>query len=680
MAVQPNRKEKLAFILYHDSKTNRLVETLKSQKLTPSFATLVSSIQDGRLTLESILNSFPNPDFPVEQAQANLDKIMDAASKTERVQEERPKYRDDLLEETLLEAIDLGLKVNNPAIETTDADANKLDELRQKIQELLPKSERQKRKKTKTKTLLGFFNRLFDKFTLTFNNIPENKEDFHKILQKVAEIPIEEKVIDGKKLTLYLGRVTGDKILTNFDDANEFLQFLDKNAEKGKEIRESLAQFEPNIGKFVAAKTKKKKRKQVSKEILENLVAEGVSFTASRITTFDDVQNYLDAIEKVPYDITPLIPRTLSVTKGERTNLPPTFFLTRESARSAKTGRGQKSLVLNPYVRVLLQSTFTQADWFSTYFDNVRVTEIVQKNLAELMVLDDIYDMIKLNKESKYGFERTRFGRLSLGENREAARVKIRKVINEDERLGDAFGAQERNLRANLLTELQADFLIDEAYELQKLWESNEDISDFEGDLEVIPKDNKYATIKVGGNEVNYQELVELLKDYEVSYKPSNFRQLIQNTIRNDLDENKFVQYILSLSKEELENIVKGEIDDSVKVMDKLNPKNSLIFLSTVSERMTGENKNLVSDALEEIAKDKYSVAEKQEKAAELSDKMLGFLRDLQNTVYSAFQRELEDFSTNYIRIAGRQPDKAIRAIRSFIAKGLLSGGGRYGL
>ena len=677
MVLQPNRKEKLAFIIYQDNKTNQLVENLKDQKLTPSFATLVSSIQDGRLTLESILDSFPNPDFPVEQAQANLDKIMEAASKTERFQE---KSRDKSLEETLLEAIDLGLKVNNPTIKTTDADANKLDELRQKIQELLPKSERSKRRGTKTKTLLGFFNRLFDKFTLTFNNIPENKEDFHKILQKVAEIPIEEKVIDGKKLTLYLGRVTGDKILTNFDDANEFLQFLDKNAEKGKEIRESLAQFEPNIGKFVAAKTKKKKRKQVSREILENLVAEGVSFTASRITTFDDVQNYLDAIEKVPYDITPLIPRTLSVTEGERTNLPPTFFLTRESVRSAKKGKGQKSLVLNPYVRVLLQSTFTQADWFSTYFDNVRVTEIVQKNLAELMVLDDIYDMIKLNKESKYGFERTRFGRLNLGENREAARVKIRKVINEDERLGDAFGARERNLRANLLTELQADFLIDEAYELQKLWESSEDISDFEGDLEVIPKDNKYATIKVGGNEVNYQELVELLKEYEVSYKPSNFRQLIQNTIRNDLDENKFVQYILSLSKEELENIVKGEIDDSVKVMDKLNPKNSLIFLSAVSERMTGENKNLVSDALEEIAKDKYSVAEKQEKAAELSDKMLGFLRDLQNTVYSAFQRELEDFSTNYIRIAGRQPDKAIRTIRSFIAKDLLSGGGTYGL
>ena len=97
---------------------------------------------------------------------------------------------------------------------------------------------------------------------------------------------------------------------------------------------------------------KKKKRKQVSREILENLVAEGVSFTASRITTFDDVQNYLDAIEKVPYDITPLIPRTLSVTEGERTNLPPTFFLTRESVRSAKKGKGQKSLVLNPYVRV----------------------------------------------------------------------------------------------------------------------------------------------------------------------------------------------------------------------------------------------------------------------------------------------------------------------------------------
>ena len=671
MVLQPNRKEKLAFIIYQDNKTNQLVENLKDQKLTPSFATLVSSIQDGRLTLESILNSFPNPDFPVEQAQANLDKIMEAASKTERLQE---KSRDKSLEETLLEAIDLGLKVSSPTVKTTDADANKLDELRQKIQELLPKSERQKRKKTKTKTLLGFFNRLFDKFTLTFNNIPENKENFRKTLEKVAKIPIEEKVIDGKKVILYLGRVTGDEILTNFDNANEFLQFLDKNAEKGKEIRESLAQFEPNIGKFVAAKTKKKKRKQVSKEILENLVAEGVSFTASRITTFDDVQNYLDAIEKVPYDITPLIPRTLSVAEGERTKLPPTFFLTRESVRSAKKGRGQKSLVLNPYVRVLLQSTFTQADWFSTYFDNVRVTEIVQKNLAELMVLDDIYDMIKLNKESKYGFERRRFGRITLGDNREKARTKLRKIIDEDERLGDAFSSQATNIRANLLTELQTDFLIDEAYDLQKLWEGNEDISDFEGDLEVIPKDDKYATIKINDSEVNYDELVELLQEYEISYSPTGFRQLVQNTIQNDLNENKFVQYILSLTKEEIETIVRGNIDDSVKFMDKLEPKNSLIFLSRVSERMTGDNENLVSDALEEIAKEEYGVAEKLELAKELDDKMQGFLEDLKQTVFSAFQRELEDFSTNYIRIAGRSPDKAIKAIKSFIARDLLSG------
>ena len=53
---------------------------------------------------------------------------------------------------------------------------------------------------------------------------------------------------------------------------------------------------------------------------------------------------------------------------------------------------------------------------------------------------------------------------------------------------------------------------------------------------------------------------------------------------------------------------------------------------------------------------------------------MQGFLEDLKQTVFSAFQRELEDFSTNYIRIAGRSPDKAIKAIKSFIARDLLSG------
>jgi len=672
MAVmQPRDSFRLAVILYSDNKTNKLVESLKEQKLTPQFATLVSSIQDGRLTLESILSKLPNPDFPTEQAKANLDKIIDVASKTERIQE---KTRDESLEELLLEAINLSVKVSSYRTDSSNADEAKLEQLKQKIEELLPKSERTKRENRKTKTLLNFLERLEDKFTITFNNIPEDKENFRKILEKVAKIVVEERMIEGEKKIIYLGRVTGDKLLTNFENANEFLKFIDENQEKGKEIRENLAEFEPNLGNVSLARTKKKKRKQVSKEILENLVARGVSFTPSTINSFDDVKNYLDAIEKVPYDITPLIPRSLSVSEGATTKLPLTFFLTRQSVKNAKRSRGQKSLVLNPYVRVLLQSTFTQANWFRTFFEDVRIKEIVQKNLAELMILDDIYDMIKLNKESKYGFERRRFGRITLGDNREKARNKLRKIIDEDERLGDAFSSQATNIRANLLTELQTDFLIDEAYDLQKLWEGNEDISDFEGDLEVIPKDDKYATIKINNSEVNYDELVELLQEYEISYSPTGFRQLVQNTIQNDLNENKFVQYILSLTKEEIETIVRGNIDDSVKFMDKLEPKNSLIFLSRVSERMTGDNENLVSDALEEIAKEEYGVAEKLELAKELDDKMQGFLEDLKQTVFSAFQRELEDFSTNYIRIAGRSPDKAIKAIKSFIARDLLSG------
>ena len=669
MAVmQPRDSFRLAVILYSDNKTNKLVESLKEQKLTPQFATLVSSIQDGRLTLESILSKLPNPDFPTEQAKANLDKIMEVASKAKR------DTRDESLEDLLLEAINLSVKVSSYRTDSSNADEAKLEQLKQKIEELLPKSERTKQKNRKTKTLLNFLERLEDKFTITFKNIPEDKENFRKILEKVAKIVVEERMIEGEKKIIYLGRVTGDKLLTNFENANEFLKFIDENQEKGKEIRENLAEFEPNLGNVSLARTKKKKRKQVSKEILENLVARGASFTPSTINSFDDVKNYLDAIEKVPYDITPLIPRSLSVSEGATTKLPLTFFLTRQSVKNAKRGRGQKSLVLNPYVRVLLQSTFTQANWFRTFFEDVRIKEIVQKNLAELMILDDIYDMIKLNKESKYGFERRRFGRITLGDNREKARTKLRKIIDEDERLGDAFSSQATNIRANLLTELQTDFLIDEAYDLQKLWEGNEDISDFEGDLEVIPKDDKYATIKINNSEVNYDELVELLQEYEISYSPTGFRQLVQNTIQNDLNENKFVQYILSLTKEEIETIVRGNIDDSVKFMDKLEPKNSLIFLSRVSERMTGDNENLVSDALEEIAKEEYGVAEKLELAKELDDKMQGFLEDLKQTVFSAFQRELEDFSTNYIRIAGRSPDKAIKAIKSFIARDLLSG------
>lgn len=664
--LQPKETSTLAYILYSNNRTNKLVDKLEGAKLSPQFATIVSSIQDGRLTLESILDKMPNPDFPKEQAQANLDKIMEATSNTTR------DTRDKSLEETLLEAIDLGLKVNSPRESHSQADSDKLDEMRQKIAELSPKSERSKQRNTKTKTLLGFFKRLFDKFTLTFSNIPENKTEFNKKLQIVAQIPIEEKVIDGKTLTLYLGRVTGDKILTNFDNANEFLKFMQDNREQKAIIQENLAGFEPNLGNISAAKSKKKKKKQVSKEILENLVARGVSFTPSTITSFQDVQDYLDAIERVPYDITPLIPRSLSVSESASTRLPPTFFLTRASTKSLKSKRGQKSLVLNPYVRVLLQSTYTEANWFQNFFDDVRVGQIIQQNLASLMVLDDIYDMLKLNKESKYGFTRTRFGSIELG-NRESGRVKIKQIIGEDDRLGDAFSSQISNIRRNLLLELQTDFLIDEAYDLQEVWEGNEDLKDFEGDLEVIPKDDRYATIQVDGRNVDYSEVMEKLTENGVSYNPSTFRELIQNTIETEGEDNQFIQYILSLDKAELTNIVSGQIDDSAKFMDKLNAKNSLIFLSRVSERMLGDNEDLVSNALEAIA-DEESVAQKQKLALELNGKMKAFLEELKDIVFSSFQRELEDFATNYIRIAGRSPDKAIRAIKAFISKGLLSG------
>ena len=664
--LQPKETSTLAYILYSDNRTNKLVDKLEGAKLSPQFATIVSSIQDGRLTLESILDKMPNPDFPKEQAQANLDKIMDVASNTTR------DTRDKSLEETLLEAINLSVKVSSYRTDSSNADEAKLEQLKQKIKELLPKSERSERRNTKTKTLLNFLERLEDKFTITFNNIPEDKENFLKILEKVAKIVVEERMIKGEKKTIYLGRVTGDKLLTNFENASEFLKFIDENQEKGKEIRENLAEFEPNLGNVSLVRTKKKKRKQVSKEILENLVARGVSFTPSTITSFQDVQDYLDAIERVPYDITPLIPRSLSVSESASTRLPPTFFLTRASTKNLKSKRGQKSLVLNPYVRVLLQSTYTEANWFQNFFDDVRVGQIIQQNLASLMVLDDIYDMLKLNKESKYGFTRTRFGSIELG-NRESGRVKIKQIIGEDDRLGDAFSSQISNIRRNLLLELQTDFLIDEAYDLQEAWEGNEDLKDFEGDLEVIPKDDRYATIQVDGRNVDYSEVMEKLTENGVSYNPSTFRELIQNTIETEGDDNQFIQYILSLDKAELTNIVSGQIEDSAKFMDKLNAKNSLIFLSRVSERMLGDNEDLVANALEAIANEE-SVAQKQKLALELNGKMKAFLEELKDIVFSSFQRELEDFATNYIRIAGRSPDKAIRAIKAFISKGLLSG------
>ena len=109
----------LASTLYSENKTDRLVEHLENNEVTAGFRTILSRIKGGRTTIDDIMARLPNPNVTKEEAQERLDRIVQAA-KFETV---------STLGELLDEAIALGLKINNPDIETTQADEDKLAKL-----------------------------------------------------------------------------------------------------------------------------------------------------------------------------------------------------------------------------------------------------------------------------------------------------------------------------------------------------------------------------------------------------------------------------------------------------------------------------------------------------------------------------------------------------------------------
>ena len=674
----------LASTLYSENKTNKLVEHLENNKVTSGFATILSRIKGGRTTIDDIMARLPNPDVSKEEAQERLDRIMEAA-KFETV---------TTLGELLDEAIALGLKINNPDIETTQADEDKLAKLVQKITESSKKDPSLLRRNKVTREKLAYFDRVLrpkEKFTITFKKIPENKQEFNEKLKNIARIVVEKKKIGDEEVTTYLGEVEGDKIVTIFDRKNDFLRFLQEFEEKRKIFIENSKDFVPDIGEVRVARKRKKRKKQLSAEKLQDLIVRGVEFTPANIETYSGVERYLKAIQKIPYSILDFLPKTLrtgTVTRtfedGEETtdvdfqatyNFPPSFFLTRESAK-AGSDRGTRSLVLNPYANLLLKNPYTKQNWFKEFFGDVRKTAIVSRKLTETLVLTDIYNMITQNQPSSYGINRERYRDINpddLGDI-ERGRSKLREIIASNPTLNSEFNRAITPASANVLSFLKTDFSVQEAKLIESIW--NQDLEDEHGDLIVEYKrdDNfEYATIILDEPPaVSPAQMKKIFEEENLTFPENQFRELVEDAIESEETDNRFIAYVLSLDNDEIESIIDTD-ETSVNFMDKLNPKNSLTFLAKVSEVMTGENENLVYDALEKVA-DTEDSNEKMEILNELNKKMPKFLKDFREAMFGAFQNRLDDFAKNYINVAGRSKDKAIRAIDVLKKEGLLEG------
>lgn len=678
--AQPTQALTLLTTLFSERDTEELVENLKTKPPNNRLKGILSSIKGGQLTVENLMAELPNPNVTKEEIEERLEKVM-ASAKFETLES---------LGELLDEAISIKMKIGDPNYKASVEEIKRLQELITKITDSSQKSRQTLSKDKAIRAKLSYFNRVIKprgKYTITFEKIPENRQEFDKKVKNAEKIVVKEENIDGKNVKTYLGSVKGDKFVTVFDTQSEFLEFLTKNPDKRQKVNESIGEFAKITRSVTGKKKKKTRQRELSKERLEELTARNVVFETTKITGFEEVQRYLDAIEQVPYSILSFIPSTLEKGKVDKiynakTELPPNFFLTRKSVQDGG-GRGVKSLILNPYATVLLRSTYSEGNeqWFKDYFQDVTKSQIVGEGLAELIVYDDLYDMLQLNKPSSYGFDRNRFGNITLSDDREKSRKKLKEIVNADSTLKREVSARTTPLTENMFNYLKTDFTLGEAKKIEELWDDDLDIE--HGGLEIQYRNSKgeidekelasYATLLVDGRAVNPQQIKEMLEEEEKEAPMVKIRELIDIASRHESLGNNFVSYVLSLSSEELMAVVKTPADTSANFSDKLNPKNSLIFLSTISERLLGEYRNFVSDAFEKVAQEE-STEKKLAILNNLNKNMPKFLNYLKKAVFGSFQAELDNFAVNYVQTVARTPDKIIRAIDSFKQKGLLRG------
>ena len=468
----------------------------------------------------------------------------------------------------------------------------------------------------------------------------------------------------------------------------EINSFFEKNIVKYEPKIENLDKYSEFLGEGDTA---------------DILAAKGIKFTAKQNLTGADVTNYLEAIRKIAGKIGDFIPKRVGNKK-----LPSNLFLTRESDISAKTGRRRspKSIALNPYANAFINNTYRDDAWFRDLFETVLFQRVTPKSALEVSVLDDITSAVRDEKgimkdgsivSPKYNVPINSFANLELSQESETARKQINEFLKDRRNLtndiNDTVEALQQNQLSN--TDLFKYAEIQEILE-KKIW--TEDM----GELQIIYLDSERneltpaevstivekkgvaegisGKILEGGEPFTRRDLAIYLTEF--GKKVPNFMQFSGKMeqlrdIGTGTDKKPFVEYLLSLTDEQIKGVISDASATSAKFTEKLDPLESLGFLLRMSLRLEGENRGLVKKYLKQLVGED-DVDKKREIAEELDDKMENLIAEIKVLLLEAFQEILNDFAQNWATVSwGKKKGRIMDAIQQFKATDppLLTGG-----
>jgi len=695
----PNNLDDLSYkINGKQASFDRLLRTIeKFPKLTPGFKKVMAQFANGSLTVDSFYKDLaPGLDpeklglAPKAVAQERLDLLLSKLNLTEETSPEK--------------IVDEGLEL----LAQEERDEAKISEMAEKIKNLTLRGDKN-RKRRNIQRKIDVFLRNFNKSEITFKKIPEKgeeKREFLRLIEEFSQIPKEKVEIDEKETIIPIGTVSGNKILSNFKSFKEFQQFMNENEQAMKFYRENLRKYGTDLTGIDAPS-----ESDSPKAELEERFVRGVRYQSVEFQNYVQVNDYLEILESAPIAVTKFMPKEMK----SGGFLPVNFFLTPESSRNAserasksRERRGEKPskaqdsanrrqttvrrLNLNPYANTILRQTFVGEDWFRDFFETVRIAEGTKEDLADRMLYEDIYSMLRFPAyKSVFGFDRGDFAGLEVKSlDVDSGVSKIRGFIRDNRDLSREFRNRSLDYRDNRISDDLIYFTPSEAKAIMEtdLWDQLE----IEDGFDFIPL--VYGREESGEGFILTDELVEskdpnkavffkLTKD-DIEYSPEDFDKYLADAqlpkfegpiqqIRRFLGDQgvEFSTYLISLG-DKLQELVDSPVADTAFYLEKMNPDSSIQFFSKMSERMGTRNMPLREDLLAIVQED--TISGKQKRADELNIKMPEYLMQIKEEMYSAFTIALNKFGQNYVNYS-RKPQAILEIIESFKEKGLLTGG-----
>ena len=461
--IVPTNKDSLGFVVVNGAQTAQALKDIKNATYKPTgLKEVLRTIQNKQLNPEQFLEMYegsPHLDQTLEQILENIEKIKNSVGFL-TVEEVKAMLK-EALEAKSNDNYQKSQKILKEIEENADLGRATLERNRD------------------IRDSLEVLRMTGDKSVMMFKNPPKDK----KILEDFA------KLIDGT--------VIGDSIEVPFKTEGEFIATMAfKRKTKGKDAdnrildspeeqarKQKIKEFYNNKdkdGKPVYSENWSFRKSGWSLNIgakhieLNNLVAQKKLFVAGDVRykviepfTAGSVTRYIVAVDKVKGSVRAFLPKVFP--NGEP--VPESLFLDKSSSNSVN---------LNPYGRLIMEASFENKEtWFKEFFDTLRSAEILSEEDAYNIVIDDIYDSLREDKNSSTeGINLTPFkgagGITNIDTaSKEVIITQIKKIINESGRLSAKIIDRTYNKQSEQLQYLkQGAFTVKEAIEYEKWWKS----------------------------------------------------------------------------------------------------------------------------------------------------------------------------------------------------------------